>query len=243
MILVDHGRKSTMTMRAESLFYVSLALIMMLVLLVGFAPSFFLRPWLGKTSSFPPLTPILMAHGLVFTAWIGLFATQAGLVSAGLTNIHRRLGWLGMLLLPALLVLGFLAAGSGVARGVGLPSLLPHSWLADVLLTLCTFVLLFALALHRRHDPQSHKRLMLLGMCPMMASAYIRMPWFDNTWGSMILPDLPILALLAWDWRTRGHPHWATIGGGTLVLLSQTLPPVIWQTATWLTIARWLVPT
>src|SRR3546814_11421253 len=65
----------------------------MLVIVAGFAPTWFLRPWLAQVQMLP-ITPLVWLHGLLFTAWLLLFATQVGLVSAGAArrSEERRVG-------------------------------------------------------------------------------------------------------------------------------------------------------
>src|SRR3546814_15930758 len=67
----------------------------MLVIVAGFAPTWFLRPWLAQVQMLP-ITPLVWLHGLLFTAWLLLFATQVGLVSGGKLPLHRSLGRLAL---------------------------------------------------------------------------------------------------------------------------------------------------
>jgi hypothetical protein len=55
---------------------------------------------------------LLFAHGVVMTTWRVVFAAQVGLVAAGRTDLHRRLGLSG-------LVLAILVIGVGVAAAIG----------------------------------------------------------------------------------------------------------------------------
>ena len=47
-----------------------------------------------------------VVHAALFTAWILLFIAQTTLVAAHRVDIHRRLGILGAVLAPAIVVLG-----------------------------------------------------------------------------------------------------------------------------------------
>jgi len=210
--------------------------------LLGFAPSYFLRPFTGSAPGYAPLTPLVHSHGAVFASWTGLFAVQVGLVSADRRDVHRSLGFLGLGLVIAMLFLGWFAAIGGVARASGSPGVAPHSWLAVPLISLFTFAPLFLLALRFRHDVQAHKRLMVLGMCAMLSAAFGRMPMFSSLAAMVLMPDLPLIALLAWDVRSLGRPHPATGWGGALVLFGQVTPSLIWNSDAWLAVAQWLAP-
>lgn len=69
-------------------FYVIMAAVAVASVFVGFARTFYL----GWMFDAPTLTPLLFAHGIVFTSWFLLFGAQTTLVAAHRTDIHRRLG-------------------------------------------------------------------------------------------------------------------------------------------------------
>jgi hypothetical protein len=69
-------------------FFPVVAGVLFAALLVGFAPSFFLR----SLSASQPMPLYLYVHGVVLTAWYGLFLVQTALVAASRTALHRRLG-------------------------------------------------------------------------------------------------------------------------------------------------------
>lgn len=239
--VIDRG-VSAPSAAAERRFYVTMAAVMMVAVLVGFAPSFFLRPLLGPPDWVKPITPLVLLHGVLYAAWVVLFTAQVALVRSGRRDLHRRLGMLGAVLVPAMLVSGTISALGGVGRASGPPGIDPHAFLAVPLLALLGFVPLFALALHRRRDPQTHKRLMVMGMCVMMAPAFARIPVLAGPVGMVLMPTLLVLAQIIWDWRTRGRPHPASLRGGLWAVVTLALPLAIFQTPAWLAFAHWLVP-
>lgn len=223
----------------ERIFYTGMAATMLLAVFIGFAPSYYLVMVPGVARPIPsPMTPLVHVHGLLFTAWILLFMLQAGLVNIGRTDVHRRLGIVGGVLAVGLVVVGTLAALNGVARASGPPIVPPLSWLAIPLLAVPGYGGLIAAALWKRRSPQTHKRLMVLAMVAMLGAAFGRMPWFPGLIGIVVMPGLFIVALLAWDMRTRGRPHSATLWGGLVALVSLVGPILIWQTDAWLAFAR-----
>ena len=72
-------------------FFTGMAIASLLTAFVGFAPTYYLR----GLSDAPPLPTLVHVHGLLSTAWLLLFLTQASLVAAHRTDIHRRLGVAG----------------------------------------------------------------------------------------------------------------------------------------------------
>src|SRR3954451_8111024 len=83
---------------SERKFYSRMALFLVFLVLLGFAPSFYLR---GIVPSYPrpnpTLPPAVILHGTVFTAWMALIVAQTQLIAARKHEIHMRLGKLAML--------------------------------------------------------------------------------------------------------------------------------------------------
>ena len=88
-----------MTMVAESiavgrndrLFFSTMAIAAAVTVFVGFAPSYYLRP-----STLPPLAPLVQLHGIVFTSWFLLFATQTRLLPRGVSTFTAGSESLGL---------------------------------------------------------------------------------------------------------------------------------------------------
>src|SRR4051794_26228309 len=96
---------------AERKFYSRMALALVAIVFLGFAPSFYLRdvvPAYPRPN--PSLTPFVMLHGSLFTLWMLVLIAQTQLVAAGRRDMHMKLGVLGMLLAVAILPVMYLAA-------------------------------------------------------------------------------------------------------------------------------------
>ena len=81
---------------AERRFFTGMAIAMLIVAYVGFARSFFLRPLFPEWPS--PSEPIFYVHGAFFSAWCVLLVIQAMLVGVGRTDVHRKVGVLGVVI-------------------------------------------------------------------------------------------------------------------------------------------------
>ncbi|MDB5738744.1 MAG: putative rane protein [Sphingomonas bacterium] len=236
------ARTPSVRMRSERRFFTTMACVALLLVFIGFAPSFYLR---GLIPIHPlvPLNLLVLTHGLVFSSWIILFAVQTGLVATGNIAIHRRLGLLGMAMIAIMIPLAIVTAIGGVHRPTGPPGIDPLSWLAVPLVNVPVFGGMIVTALAFRRSPVIHKRLMLIAMMTMMQPAIGRIPFPPPIRGPVAMLGLSTLVfvpLMLWDWRTRGRVHPATAWGSAIVVFSYFLTPAIWHTGWWLGFARWV---
>jgi hypothetical protein len=225
---------------AERWFYLGMAGTILIVVFAGFAPSFYLRGVIAPRIEMHPMTPLVIAHGLLFTSWVLLFATQVGLISADRRDLHRILGNAGFVLVILMPIVGALAALNGVARHAGPPQFAPLAWLAVPLLDVPVFTTLIAAALYHRRSAQKHKRLMLIAtigmLMPAMGRLLLPIPFpavIAATYGIMLG------ALIVWDIKSQGKIHVATRWGGSFLIASWIFRLSIMQTATWLAFAGW----
>lgn len=226
---------------AERRFFTGMALVMLAVVFVGFSRSFFLRPLFPGHAS--PTETIFYVHGALFFAWNVLLLMQVSLIARGRPGMHRKLGAFAAPLVVAMLVLGLwgaLVAASRPTGFVGVP-VPPLVFLAIPVFDVVLFALFVALGLSQRHNPQAHKRWMLLATVNLLTAAIARWPGVlaygpPAFWG---LTDLFIVALALWDWRSRGRLHLVTLCGGLTIILSQPLRMVLAGTDGWQAFARW----
>src|SRR5437773_4284052 len=204
--------------------YIWLAVFMPIIVLAGFARSYYLKGFFG----FPALPSLLVhLHGVVMTSWVVLFVTQVSLVATGRTRTHQRLGVLGAVLAPLLIVVTVLTAIAGAARGStpGPPAL---QFLVIPLGDMLVFAILVGTALYfRRSRLDVHKRLMLLAAVNLLAPAVARIPLhFIETGGPLAffgLTDLCLLACVAFDTIKNRRLPPALLRGALLVLAFHAL--------------------
>jgi hypothetical protein len=229
---------------AESRFYTGVAIAMFATVFLGFARSFFLRPWFPDVPA--PTEPVFFVHGVAFTAWLVLLVAQPALVAARRTDLHRKLGWLGAGLAVAMVALGTFGALVAARRPTGFVELPvpPLQFLAVPLFDMALFATLVALAVAKRRDTQSHKRLMLLASVNLLAAGIARWPFAMMQAGPPLyfgLADLFLVALVAWDLASRGRVYPVTLWGGLAIVVSQPLRLVLSGTEGWLAFAGWAV--
>ena len=226
--------------RRERLFYMGMAMAILVTVFAGFSRSYFLKAQFGT----PPLSLLLHLHGLVFTSWVLLFLAQTTLVAARRVDIHRRLGVFGGVLAALVLVLGTATAIIRVKGGSApVPGVPPLAFLAIPLFDMLLFAILVGAAFYYRHRADVHKRLMTLGTIALLPAPIARLPYEFMKAGPPAffgVADLFIVALLVYDLATRRRVHPATIWGGLLILASQPVRLLIAGTPAWLAFAGWL---
>jgi hypothetical protein len=220
-------------------FFMTMALVILAVVFVGFAPTYYLRGMYHAE----PLHSVFRVHGAIFSIWVLLFIAQTTLVSLKRTDIHRRLGLVALALVPVMLVVGYMAALTAARRGFSVPGLPPPLvFLAVPLFDLPVFACLVGPALYFRKQPAIHKRLMLLAMISILPAAIARLPHL-LPFGPLAffgLADLLIVACMVYDWFTRGRVSPAFLWGGLFVTASQPLRLMVGGTSAWIAFAQWL---
>ncbi|MEA3064758.1 MAG: hypothetical protein QOJ27_1204 [Sphingomonadales bacterium] len=228
--------------RNDRLFYTGASLYLAILTFAGFARSFFLAHWMTRSPSTPEVGPLLITHGLFFTAWMGLLVVQPVLIANRRRDLHRKLGWVGAGLAVAMVLLGNLAAVGAMHGGFkGLGD--PYAFYAVAFFAIQGFAVLFALAVLWRDRAETHKRLMLLAAIVIVEAAVARIELAPVVAGApftfFVGGDLLIFAGMAYDKVSRGRIHKVWIWGGGGVVASQIGKLFIAQTGPWLAFAHW----
>lgn len=246
---------------ARSRFYLGAAVFMILMNVIGFAPSLIDQ---SKRNA-PPGTTV-MVHGLLASAWLGLFLTQALLVRRGRISGHRRLGWTGPAIAALLIATGVMAVLEFGRRGFDLSGDLTRfpppggpqtreelvANMSGPLLAFVVFGALVAAGVWFRRRPEIHKRLMLfsllsLGFTPLLHLGGRLLGLWPDLYGVLVIaaPLTFVLILLSSAihdrWSTgRIHPVslWTPV---VLLLVVFVLAPVIARVPWWKTMALWVM--
>ena len=234
-------RKSiTVSKQQERLFFMGMAVAMVLTVFAGFSRTFYLRSYFQTQ----PLIPLLILHGVVFSSWIALTVIQTTLVATKRIRTHMRLGIAGGVLATLMIVIGTVTAVVRAKGASPIPGVNPLSFLTIPLGDLLVFAILVGSAFYFRRRVDVHKRLMLLATIGLLPAAVARLPiGFIENGGPLTffgLADLFIVPCLIFDFVTRGRPHRATVLGGLLIVTSHPLRLVIGNTHAWLAFAAWL---
>jgi hypothetical protein len=203
-------------------FFVAMSAVLLAAVLVGFARTLYLRPFLGL----PVMPAYLYVHGVVLTAWFLLLPMQVLSVRRDRTPLHRRVGPFGAVLAVAVAAISLLTLARRVAPFMDEAPFAAFGNLMSVM----AFLSCVGIALLLRHRPEAHKRLMLLGSIVITGPALDRMARLPAL-ANLLEPFLPdalsqpgvafamlatpslMLAVVGYDLLTRRRPHPATLGG------------------------------
>lgn len=214
----------------------------------GFYPSVVER-FTGQPDYVAPL--VLQLHVFAFTGWLCLLSLQVLLVRSRRQSLHQRLGLLGAILVPVMVVT---AIGAEIFSQRFYSAKYPENlrFFISPLSTMALFALFGVMALLQRRQPTAHKRLILLATTVALSAAYNRW-WGEALFGlfgdgnaGMIMHnyagiDLILVLLLAYDWVTRRRIHPVYQWGVPLIFVSQLVGTFIYHSEIWPGIVRRLV--
>jgi len=209
----------------DTRFFLVMAFVMGAIDVAGFS----LNLAAGRSSFAVPA--IFHVHAFVFFGWIALYVAQNLLVDRGSMALHRRLGWLALLWVPVMVVLGTLMTVLSVQHGA--PFFFDvHEFLISNPLQLLLFAGLVGAALTMRRQTGWHRRLMYCGMailCGPGLGRLLPMPllipyaWWVAMGAVLVLPLIGAVA----DQRRSGRVHPAWIWGIGLILGVQVVADAI----------------
>ena len=242
------GTQGTVRVRwtAEHIFFTGMAVVLFGSVFLGFARSYFLRPWFPEFRTQTPQESFFYIHGTIFALWYLLLVVQTTLIGGRRVGVHRKLGWFGAALAAVMIAVGVHGALIAARRpggflGIPIP---PKIFLVVPVVDLLLFALFIGLAIGRRRDAQAHKRWMLIGSIAIITAAVARWPFPFMDGGPPVffgVTDAFLLPLLAWDLASRRRPHPVTIVGGLILIASQPLRLVLSGTTLWERFAGWLL--
>jgi hypothetical protein len=214
-------------------FYLMLALALVAFVVVGFAPSYYLR----ILSAPPPLTTLLHVHAVVFTIWLALFLMQVGLVAAHRVELHRKLGIASAAFAGIVVVVGVLSVfQTAISNHVSPSGLAPPQFSIIAFTSIGLFAIFIALGIVYRRRPGLHRRFMILAFISSISPASARIlrlldlqPHRD-----LLIPlcaGLFIAACVVHDWRKHRVVHPVYVIGGLVIVVSWPLRNMIGHSA------------
>ena len=229
---------------AERKFYSRMALALVAIVFIGFAPSFYLRDIVPSYPRPNPTLPLfVLLHGGVFTLWMLAIVAQTQLVAAGRRDVHMKLGVATVVLAVALIPIMYLTSVWQVARANQPPFTDPLTWTIIPLAVIIPFaILIWQGWAHRRNAPW-HKRMMLsAAILVVMGPAIGRLPIAPPTMAGfsfvLVLGMVLFVPLFLWDRRSLGRVHPATWLGFAMGAVGVLVPLLVfWTGADWASIA------
>lgn len=176
-------------------------LLGVILIVVGFAPTFYLKPILGAGK---PLTALILVHGITITAWVAIFLYQYFAASRGSLARHKEVGITGALLFGLFIALSYVTVLSRTAAAASAPSGVGPLIRLAYPFWVISSTLIFGLAafiLVRR--PNWHRHLQLASFFILLAPATARALRFVIEIGSVATFGSLLISLALYVGATR----------------------------------------
>lgn len=239
--IVDRERRPDRlsgTPRAHALdrwIYVITAASFIVIVLAGFIPNSLAQIAAVRSGARAPFPLVLHMHAVLMGSFLLLLLAQTTLVALGRCDLHRRLGLSAMVLVPAIVVVGFILVTTNYHNLWSSVQAAPEEaraqlqqvvrFVDNIMLLQLRIGILFPLLLliglrARGSDAGLHKRLMILATAMALPAGIDRIPWLPTTMpASPIAPDLYTLLavspMFVWDVLRNRNVHrayWIWLG-------------------------------
>jgi hypothetical protein len=227
-------------------FFLWMTVGMAFIVFGGFGLSYFIPMASGTLRDLPPMVHV---HGFFYFAWMALLVFQSALINQNNVALHRSLGMLGISIGTAIMIFGTLVTLIFTKVGMldGDPTIYGLMYISQI--AVIGFGILFFLAIRNLRDSAAHKRYILLATATFIIGGVNR--WLDALFGlgfeghlnylpRYLVVDVFVLAMIAYDWRTLGRLHQATIIGTAVNVVPQLLHVPIVSSTTYVNLTHWL---
>jgi len=209
------------------------------VVFLGFGKSYLLA---GLVRA--PLPNLLVhIHGAVYTSWILLLIVQTSLAASGKLRWHRQLGFLGLFIASAMVVLGIMVARWSLAAHRYPPIFPPFVFFFGQLATVAfAFPLLVFFAFHCRKHPATHKRLIIIATLSIFDAAITRWP-IPAISQSILMTSAVVycflIVMIAYDLFSLHRIQKATLWGGLFLIVFREGRILIAISPQWAALCYW----
>jgi hypothetical protein len=221
-------------------FYVVLAVLMLLLIFVGFWPSYY-GPLMQGAAEAPLL---LHVHGVIYIGWMALLILQVTLAARGQIRTHRAVCSFGIGYGALIWIVGVIVSFAAPAFNVNSGEWTVDQAAAFIPIPLGDMVLFgsfFLAAVINRSKPELHKRLMVLATMAILFAAAFRL---QNAGVSIpvaiVVWYVPLAMAMVYDFVQRGRVHVLYLIGAVVMGIALLRLP-FGETETWLRIGRPIV--
>lgn len=226
--------------RVEDRFFVGMSLLLLATVLVGFAKSYFLAGLLRA----PLPNNLIHVHAVFFSCWIILLIAQASFISTRQFNLHRQVGLLGFGLACGMIVIGIMAATDSMTRIKMVGPFDMKTFYAVPMFDILVFAVLIFSAYRWRHDPATHKRLILIASITIVDAATGRSPLTKITqlpYLNNVFTQFYTVLLATFDLWYLKRIHRATLVAGLFSIVMLLIAIPVGGTRPWLAFANWML--
>jgi len=223
------------------------------ITLTGFVPDSLHKLAMVRAGARPPFPLVLHVHAVLMGSFLLLLFAQSWLMATGRRDRHMLLGRAAFVLVPALVVVGFIlvptiyrmvwhgavAAPSPMREQLQqtlhlLDNIALFQLSAGILFPICIGLALRA----RRVDSGFHKRMMFLAVVVPLMAAVDRITWLPTTepaspLSTLLYPLLVVSPLFLWDVVRHQAVHRAYLVWLGLYLPFAVATYVLWDTPAW----------
>jgi len=223
-------------MRNKSSFFLTIGLIGILAILIGFAKPFILPVSSGNFKA--PL--IIYVHGAFAFSWVLLFTTQSALIKLKNYKMHKTLGLVGFLIALGVAItiipVGLYAVEKELKQGLGDTAI---SGIIGNCTSSIMFIALVSAGIFYKKRPQLHKRLLLLSTIVLLWPAWFRFRHYfpsverPDIWFAVVLADSLIIISWIWDKMKNGKIHPILFYLGLAIIIEHSLEVIMFDNYLW----------
>lgn len=209
-------------------FYSVAAIIMLLIMFIGFYPYYLRGEGMGGRKISPQLVTLVLIHGASMTAWMVLFLVQSLLVPARKLRLHMKLGWGAVAVALVVSISGFMIAVQSVRPIPEIPfwGMAYREFLMVMLAEVTLFTSFVTAGVLTRKRPKIHRSMMLLATLSILAGATVRIPFLfpifgEGGWVGIFGPifTLGAVFLLIRSLLGRAFDQWLAAGYAVIVVV------------------------
>ncbi len=153
--------------RILSNFYSGMGLLLVALAIGGFTVATILR---GNSPLDFPLYVHL--HGFIYLSWLALFVFQANLIGQKSYRLHRRLGYLSVLIVSGMIITGVMMINFAYQRGISpIPNTTVQQFLVYPAMDLVGLLGFYLIGVINKHKAELHKHCMLIATIAIMDPA------------------------------------------------------------------------
>jgi hypothetical protein len=207
--------------------FVAMATWFIAIVLTGFIPDAMMKVEMVKAGARPPFPLVLHMHAVLMGSFLLLLLAQSVMMATGRNALHKQVGVAAFVLVPAIVVVGFVLAptmyyqvwgGAHFGPPQVRTALAPVVPLVENILLLqisagLLFALFITIAIRARADNAGmHKRMIFLGTAVPLGAAIDRMTWLPssmpgNPWAAYLWILAAVSPMFVWDLIRNQRVH------------------------------------